>query len=221
MLHNLFIFSLHCDQFRGRETRMNLTKFNQMEMKERHVYRTTCFAQSSSDFFSIKSKMMDITWRYGALVIRPVIPPPPPRKKDVLFHQTKISLFNSSYLLLTGNKSNTAGRKSVDLKSKTKQTNALNLIQDFFWSKSPYTWCDYATHKMFTLYFSWWGHKLSIHHTNVYQIATLRGYIFVIFQQNTYKGCVPFGKSKKGYALTDFANQSQSKVKKNVDGSIW
>ena len=101
-----------------------------MEMKERHVYRTTCFAQSSSDFFSIKSKMMDITWRYCALVIR-LPPPPPPGKKDVLFHQTKISLFNSSCLLLTGNKSNTAGRKSVDLKNKTKQTNALNLIQDF------------------------------------------------------------------------------------------
>ena len=49
----------------------------------------------------------------------------------MLFHQTKISLFNSSCLLLTGNKSNTAGRKSVDLKNKTKQTNALNLIQDF------------------------------------------------------------------------------------------
>ena len=76
--------------------------------------------------------MMDITWRYCALIIRPPPPlPPPPHKKDVLFHQTKISLFNSSCLLLTGNKSNTAGRKSVDLKNKTKQTNALNLIQDF------------------------------------------------------------------------------------------
>ena len=81
---------------------------------------------------------MDITWRYCALIIRPPTPPPPPppppHKKDVLFHQTKISLFNSSCLLLTGNKSNTAGRKSVDLKNKTKQTNALNLIQDFWLS---------------------------------------------------------------------------------------
>ena len=60
-------------------------------------------------------------------------PPPPHKKKDVLSHQTKISLFNSC-LLLTGNKSNTAGRKSVDLKKKTttnKQTNKCNLIQDF------------------------------------------------------------------------------------------
>ena len=60
--------------------------------------------------------------------------PPPHQKKDVLSHQTKILLFNSSCLLLTGNKSNTAGRKSVDLKKKTttnKQTNKCNLIQDF------------------------------------------------------------------------------------------
>ena len=48
-------------------------------------------------------------------------PAPLPLTKDVLF-QSKISLFNSSRLLLTGNKSNTAGRKSVDLKKK-KQTN--------------------------------------------------------------------------------------------------
>ena len=52
-----------------------------MEMKERHVYRTTCFVQSSSDFFFIKSKMMDITWRYYALVI----PPPPATKKMCFF----------------------------------------------------------------------------------------------------------------------------------------
>ena len=137
MLHNLLIFSLHRDQFRGRETRMNLTKFNQMEMKQRHVYRTTCFVQSSSDFFFINSKMMDITWRYCALVIRP----PPPQ--DVLFQQTKISLFNSSCLLLTGNKSNTAGRKSVDLKKKKKQTNKCTQLNSgfwtFSWSKSPHT----------------------------------------------------------------------------------
>ena len=146
---------------------------------------------------------MDITWRNCALAL-PL--PPPPQKKDVLFHQTKILLFNSSGLLLTGNKSNTAGRKSVDLKkTKTnKQTkNKYSQLNSGFWtfslSKSPYTWCDYATHEVFTLYFSWWGHKLSTHHTNVYKIATLRSYIFVIFQQNTYKGCVPLGESKKGF----------------------
>ena len=122
MLHNLFIFSPHCDQFRGRETRMNLTKLNQMEMKERHVYRTTCFVQSSSDFFFYKIQndghhLEILCTHYPPAT--PTPPAPPPHKKDVLFHQTKISLFNSSCLLLTGNKSNTAGRKSVDLK-KTK-----------------------------------------------------------------------------------------------------
>ena len=121
MLHNLLIFSLHCDQFRGRETRMNLTKFNQMEMKERHVYRTTCFVQSSSDFFFYK--IQNDGHHLEILCTR--YPPPSPHKKDVLFHQTKISLFNFSCLLLTGNKSNTAGRKSVDLK-KTKQNKQMH-----------------------------------------------------------------------------------------------
>ena len=84
---------------------------------------------------------MDITWRNCALAL-----PLPPPQKDVLFHQTKILLFNSSGLLLTGNKSNTAGRKSVDLKkTKTnKQTkNKYSQLNSGFWtfslSKSPYT----------------------------------------------------------------------------------
>ena len=89
-----------------------------MEMKQRTFIALPALSSLPLIFFFINSKMMDITWRYCALVIRP-----PPTKKDVLFHQTKISLFNSSCLLLTGNKSNTAGRKSVDLKKKT--------IQDF------------------------------------------------------------------------------------------
>ena len=103
-----------------------------MEMKERHVYRTTCFVQSSSDFFFYK--IQNDGHHLEILCTR--LPPPTPHKKDVLFHQTKISLFNFSCLLLTGNKSNTAGRKSVDLKKKQKQTNkqktnTVNLIQDF------------------------------------------------------------------------------------------
>ena len=69
--------------------------------------------------------MMGITWRYCALTLPPTPTTPPPPKRDVLFHQTKISLFNSSCLLLTGNKSNTAGRKSVDLK-KTKQNKQMH-----------------------------------------------------------------------------------------------
>ena len=84
--------------------------------------------------------MMDITWRNCALAL-----PLPPSKKDVLFHQTKMLLFNSSGLLLTGNKSNTAGRKSVDLKkTKTnKQTKkTYTQVNSVFWtfslSKSPY-----------------------------------------------------------------------------------
>ena len=89
--------------------------------------------------------MMDMTWRNCSLA--PPLPPPPPqkKKKDVLFHQTKILLFNSSGLLLTGNKSNTAGRKSVDLKkTKTnKQTKkTYTQVNSVFWtfslSKSPY-----------------------------------------------------------------------------------
>ena len=171
-----------------------------MGMKARHVHRTTCFVQSSLIFFY---KIQNDGHHLEKLCTR--FPPAPPQK-DVLFHQTKISLFNSSCLLLTGNKSNTAGRKSVDLKkTKTnKQTkNKYSQLNSGFWtlslSKNPYTWCDYATHEVFTLYFSWWGHKLSTHHTNVYKIATLRSHIFVIFQQNTYKGCVPLGESKKGF----------------------
>ena len=136
---------------------------------------------------------MDITWRYCELVI----PPPLPHKKDVLFHQTKISLFNSSCLLLTGNKSNTAGRKSVDLKNKTKQTNALNLIQDFGLSPSQKA----PTRDVITLHIRCSRCSCSIHHTNVYKIATLQSYVYVIFQQNTYKGCVPFGESKSVFLI--------------------
>ena len=136
--------------------------------------------------------MMDITWRYCALVIRPPRPPaPPPPQK------TKISLFNSSCLLLTGNKSNTAGRKSVDLKSKTKQTNAPNLIQDFGLSPSQKA----PTRDVITLHIRCSRCSCSIHHTNVYKIATLQSYVYVIFQQNTYKGCVPFGKSKSVFSI--------------------
>ena len=142
---------------------------------------------------------MDITWRYCALIIRPPppLPPPPPHKKDVLFHQTKISLFNSSCLLLTGNKSNTAGRKSVDLKNKTKPTNAPNLIQDFGLSPSQKA----PTRDVITLHIRCSRCSCSIHHTNVYKIATLQSYVYVIFQQNTYKGCVPFGKSKSVFSI--------------------
>ena len=167
-----------------------------MEMKERHVYRTICFVQSSSDFFLYK--IQNDGHHLEILYTRnPPPPPPPPHKKDVLFHQTKISLFNSSCLLLTGNKSNTAGRKSVDLKNKTKPTNAPNLIQDFGLSPSQKA----PTRDVITLHIRCSRCSCSIHHTNVYKIATLQSYVYVIFQQNTYKGCVPFGKSKSVFSI--------------------
>ena len=114
-----------------------------MGMKARHVHRTTYFVQSSLIFFY---KIQNDGHHLEKLCTCSPPAPPSPKKKDVLFHQTKILLFNSSGLLLTGNKSNTAGRKSVDLKkTKTnKQTkNKYSQLNSGFWtfslSKRPYT----------------------------------------------------------------------------------
>jgi len=144
MLHNLFIFSLHYEHFRGRETRIILTKFNQNGDKSTPRLSHYLLCPVFLCFFFLY-KIQNDGHHLEIPCTRSTPLPRLPPQKDVPFHQTKITLFNSSCLLLTGNKSNTAGRKSVDLKktknktkNKTKKnkTNKCTQLDSGFWTFS-------------------------------------------------------------------------------------